>query len=302
MPATLPPSTTTVSDQIFGYCSAALGTTSSKCDGITGTTIDPTKASDLKSIYMNAAGDKWRIIGLLLEADFIGKSCQIKQNGMYDWLQSITRRVGPKRMSLSQINSGLYELFPFVKMERKGLINNEFWNVTGGVLTDAASPPTAATPVGATPNGVVYNYQAVVSYQTGIPADPRWFPPRLRVEISGTSGVGSHTQTEWEVVATEPVAGTPPKLKIYALTLNKASALAADKITPPATGLLFRGTPNVSDYEYYCPEIPGLNTRQLTPFFIETTRWSYRICELMEKYLAAIRANNPYFREFGDVE
>ena len=303
MPATYPPSVTTVSDQIFAYCSAALGTTASRCDGITASTIDPTKSSDLKSIYMNAAGDKWRIIGLLLEADFIGKSCQIKQNGMYDWIQSISKRVGPKRMSLSQINSGLWEMFPFIKMERKGLINNEFWNVTSGTLANNNTPPTTNTPSSAVPNGVPYNYSFEVASQTGIPADPRWFTPRLRVEIGGTSPSGSHTQTEWEVVASEP-AGTPlgSRLKVYAKTLNKASALNADKIIAPTTGLLVRGTPNVSDYDYYCPEIPGLNTRQLTPFFIETTRWSYRICELMEKYLAAIRANNPYFKEFGDVE
>lgn len=293
MPATLDPSHSTVSDQIFSKCSAALGVTASRCDGITEAEIAVTTTADLKNLYQE--GDKWRLIGMLLEADFIGKSCQTRVNGMYDWLQSISKRVGPKRMSLSQINSGLWELYPFVKMERKGIINNEFWTVTAGATH------SGNTPAGATPSGVAgATYTVVVQSQNGIPADQRWFPPKLRVEISSVSSFGTHSQTEYVVVATEPL--TPTTVRLYLADQNGGSFLESSKRTPPTTGLLVRGTPNVSDYEYYCPEIPGLNTKQLIPFWIETTRWSYRICELMEKYLAAIRKNNPFFREFGDIE
>src|SRR5262245_44804976 len=82
--AALPPSKTTISDQIFGKCSAALGMSSSRCDGITSADISVTTANELKSIYASGvSNDKWRIMGLLLEADFVGKACQVKINGMY---------------------------------------------------------------------------------------------------------------------------------------------------------------------------------------------------------------------------
>ena len=295
---------TTISDKIFGKCSAALGVTSSHCDGVSALHIDPTTSADLKSIYAESvpagggepAYDRWRIIGLLLEADFIGKSCEIQINGMYDWLQSITKRAGPKRLTLSQINSGLWELFPFIRMERKAQINNQYWNVASGSGT-----------AGTSPGGKAYNYTFRAATQTNIPPDVRWFPPRLRVEITSRTAGGSKAQWEYEVVDAVLDATVPPAyVTVYANSLNQSSFMTTVQGLPtaafPTTGLLVRGTPNVSDYESYCPEIPGLNTKQLSPFFIETTRWSYRICELMEKYLAAIRANNPYFKEFGDVD
>jgi hypothetical protein len=307
-PVLLAASPTTISNQIFAKCSAALGLSSSRCDGITAANFELTTANNLASIYKSTGAgnvDQWRIMGLLLEADFLGKACTTRINGMYDWLQAISRRVGPKRMSLSQINSGLYELYPFVKMGRKGIVNNEYWNATGGVTWSGNTPGTTDPPTAA---GATW--KLTVTSQTGITPDMRWFPPKLRVEIMSVSPGGSHSQTEYEVVAREqvPSTGTPTSLLLYLKDLNTGSFFAAGKpssqpakIAAPVTGLLVRGTPNVSDYESYCPEIPGLNTNQIIPFWIETTRWSYRVCELMERYLDAIRKNNPYYREFGDV-
>lgn len=37
-------------------------------------------------------------------------------------------------------------------------------------------------------------------------------------------------------------------------------------------GVLSRGVPNVSDYEKWCAQIPGLNNEQLSPTWLETTR------------------------------
>ena len=283
------PQTTTISDQIFAKCSAALSIDSSRCDGITSASIAATTTADLNNIYKD--GTAWNIDGLLLEADFLGKSCFPRQYGMYDWLQSISKRVGPKRLSLAQVNSGLTELYPFVKMGRKGPINNEFWTFSGGAAG------------GTTPGGLTADWKGTVSSQTGIPADPRWFPTKMRINISGLSGGSSHSMTQYEVIETVQAGSV---ITIYLKSLNASSFFIANgqsaKVAAPTSGLLTRGTANVSDYESYCPQIPGLNTNQLSPFWIETTRWSYRMCEMMEKYLDAIRKNNALFRQFGDVE
>ena len=274
-----------ISDQIFGKCSAALSVDASRCDGITSANIEATTAAGLKDIYKKTGTEQWRLMGLLLDPDFTGKSCFPKSYGMYDWLQAISKRAGPKRLTLSKINYGLWELFPFVKMQRKGPINNEYWTVAGG------------TSSGASPG----DWKVTVQSQTGVPADLRWFPVGMRISISSVAnpGGGSHTQTQYQIVERAMNGTTKVDLKLK--SLNTASALGPDKIVPPVIGVLTRNTPNVSDYESYCEMIPGLNTNQLTPFWIETTRWSYRFCELMEKYLDAIRKNNPLYREFADV-
>lgn len=277
---------TTLSDNIFAKCVPAISTDNERCGALTLCDISPTTSDELTAIYKEEAGGKWRVMGALLVADFIGKACQIKQNGMYDWIMATRRDWGAKRLTVTSINNGLHEVMPFVKMGRKGPINNEFWTVTNGVASSGAF------------EGESYTHRFDVQSQTSIPNDIRWFPDRLRVFISGKADDGTATRTAWRIVGAEIVSG---KIRLYTLSENEASYLAAAKLGVPDDGVLVRGTPNVSDYERYCPQIPGLNTNQLTPFWIESTR--YGICddELYRKYITAIRENNPLFKQFGDV-
>lgn len=251
-----------------------------RCGAATLCDISPTTSDELATIYKDGS-DRWRIIGALLEADFVGKACQIKQNGMFDWIMATKREFGAKRLSANKINGGLWEVMPFIKMQRKGPINNEFWAVSGG--TDNG-------------NGV---YQFDVASLTSVPADTRWFPAKLRVYISGLTEAGTATRTAWRVTSASVVGGA---VRILCASENAASFLAAAKLTLPVTGVLTRGTPNVNDYEQYCTQIPGLNTNQLSPFWIESVRYTFCEDELLRKYLEAIRQNNPYYKQFADVE
>lgn len=278
--------TTTISADIFAKCSAALSVDSSRCDAITGLDVGVLKPSDLSAIYQDSGA--WRILNPLIESDFSGRACFPRTNGIYDWIMATKRVSSPKRMSAQQINSGLRELAPFVKMERKGPINNEHWTFTSG-----------QSHAGATPNGeTTANYKGDVVSQGGMPLDVRWFPKGLRVYVNAVSGgVTSHTQ--YQVIDAEIASS---KIRIYLKAENAQVIGPSAKHTAPVTGLLTRGTPNVDDYEKYCAQIPGLNTKQLVPFWVETTRWSLCEDDLYNRYINAIKAGNPYFKQFGDVE
>lgn len=276
-----------ISDNIFGKCSVAASTDIDRCGAVTLCNISPTTDDELASIYKDGSS-RWRIIGALLEADFTGKACQAQQFGMHDWIMANKRELGSKSIPFNQINSGLAEIMPFIKMQRKHPINNEYWTVSSG---DGA---------GGTVDGVAYDYTAVVESQTGIPADIRWFPTRLRVFINGKSAGGTATRTAWQIVTATEIGSN--QIRLYLTGQNSASNLDASKLSDPIIGVLTRGTPNVNDYENYCAQIPGLNMNQITAYFYESIRWTMCDDELYQKYVKAIRENNPLFKQFGDVE
>lgn len=274
-----------ISDNIFSKCLTAASTDINRCGAITLCSISPTTSDQLEDIYQDTDGN-WRIIGALLEADFQGKACQVKQNGMWDWFMASGRK--DRSMSPQKIKNGLYKVQPFIEMETKGFINNEYWTVSSGDGT------------GGTHNGNAYDFYCEIVSQTGMEADPRWFPERLRVFIRGRTSGGIATETAWKIVETVQVTST--RLGIYCVSENHASSLWVTKLTVLANGVLRRGTANVMDAEKYCPQIPGINTTKLTPFFTEQTRWALCEDELYRQYIGHIKANNPYFAKFGDIE
>lgn len=279
----------TVSPNIFEKCLPARSLDLIRCGDPTLCDISPTTSAELESIYKDGSG-RWRIMGALLEADFAGKACEIRQNGFYDFLRANTRDLGTQKLGISELKKGLWEVQPFVKMESKGPINNIYWTVTNGVLANG------------TVNGVTYNYRAEVQSQGFLPADINWFPDKTRVYIRHKTAGGSVTLSRWRVVFSEIVGSN---VRIYGAEENTASGFSAAKKAPPVgaeIGLLFRGTPNVSDYERYCPEIPAVNTTRHTPFWVETVRYSMCDSELWRKFIKYIKEGNPYYEQFLHVD
>lgn len=275
-----------VSD-LYAKCLPAFGTDVDRCGALTLCDISPTTIDELESIYADGSG-RQRIIGALLESDFMGKACQIKQNGFYDWIMANRREWGSKRLGIKPLRRDLIEVMPFVQMERRGPINNFYWTVASGVSGS-----------GTAPNGAAYNYTATATSQTGMPGDVRWFPAGITVYISGKTAGGTKIEAAYRIVDVTVSGDTHT---IYAVSQNASSFLPAAKVSAPETGVLRRGIVNVNDYERYCSQIPGLNPKQMTPFWVETTRWSLCEDELVKKYLQLIRDNNPRYREFGDIE
>lgn len=300
---------------MFSRCLPAVGTNVDTCGAVTACTADVLTAGDLATIY-GSSDSNYRIMANLVTADFVGKAMGVRQNGMYDFLQANRKILGGKRLSVQQIAGGVWEIAPFIKMGRRRQLNTEYWTVRvpGG---------TGATP-DQTANVTVRAYT-----QGSAPADARYFPAGLRVFVFGkNAGSGGNDDTTYRLAySVASVSGTGSddngSYVTVVLTpqnaastfLSSADSAVQNKSKIPANlaaevgsdggallGLLIRGTPNVSDYESFCAEIPGLNNQQLIPFWIETTRYSMCEDELTQKYLAALRSSNPFFKEFGDVE
>ncbi len=302
----------TPTDNLFSRCLPAIGTNIESCGAVTACDAKVVTSGDLASIY-GSNDTNYRILGNLIAADFVGKAVGVRQNGLYDFLQANKRVMGGKRLSVQQVAGGVWELSPFIKMGRKRQVNSEYW-------TARVVAATGATPV------QTADLDLKIYSQSSIPADSRWFPNGLRIFVSGKNvasgspAVGDTTYRLAFVVKTYVSAGsdangafvritvTPQNAgSVFAASGNAAAVQAKAKIpanlaADAVLGLVVRGTPNVSDYESHCAEIPGINNNQLLPFWIETTRYSICEDELTQKYLTALRDSNPFFKQFGDVE
>jgi hypothetical protein len=302
----------TPTDNLFSRCLPAIGTNIESCGAVTACDAKVVTSGDLASIY-GSNDTNYRILGNLIAADFVGKAVGVRQNGLYDFLQANKRVMGGKRLSVQQVAGGVWELSPFIKMGRKRQVNSEYWTARVVAATGATPSQTA-------------DLDLKIYSQSSIPADSRWFPNGLRIFVSGKNAgagdpaVGDTTYRLAFVVKAYVSSGsdgngafvritvTPQNAgSVFAAAGNAAATQAKAKI--PASlaadallGLVVRGTPNVSDYESHCAEIPGINNNQLLPFWIETTRYSICEDELTQKYLSALRDSNPFFKQFGDVE
>lgn len=292
----MPHTNTKISDEIFGKCIPAASIDTNRVDGITLTNIAPTKPSEIEGIYAQGAGkDVWRIIGNLLEADFRGKACQAKVNGMAEWIKGTAKVDLQKRMNIQKLKTSMYRIQPFVLMEVKNPINNYYWSFKSGQTDDNN---------GNDPADLTYDWKGIVSSQRGIPADIRWFGAKSVVTISGKSSGGQHIVASYKVLASKIVSGA---LWVYLSNIGSNAAdpiyvLSNDKRGNPTYGVLTRGLPNVTRAESYCDQIPGLNTKQFKPYWIQETRRTIKEDEEWKKFAEEIRKGNPYFAQFGDVE
>ena len=170
------------SANLFNRCAPAVSTNIETCGAVTACTAKQVTSADLATIYGSSQSD-YRILGNLVAADFLGKAVGVRQNGLYDFLQANKKIMGGKRLSVQQVNGGLWEISPFVKMGRKRQLNTEYWTVNAA--QSITSEYDQVSPI-----------SVQIFSQGTAPADVRWFPPGLRVFISGrnshqTGGSGS---------------------------------------------------------------------------------------------------------------
>lgn len=278
-----------VSANIFEKCLPARSLDLTRCGDPTLCDISPTTSDELASIYKDGS-DRFRIIGSLLESDFLGKACEVVENGFYDFMQANTRELGPRKVQMREKKRGLYEVEPFVLMESKGPINNEAWTATTG------------NSAGGTFNGAAYDYRVDVQSQTSIPNSVDWFPERISVYIETLTAGGTKSTSYWKVAGSE-ISGA--SIRLYLVEQNTASPFSAAQKAPPLgtqKGVLYRGTPVVNRYEKYCAEIPAINTTRETMFFIEENRYTLCDSELWRKFIGYIKDGNPYYAQFMHVE
>jgi len=224
---------------------------------------------------------EFRVMEALFHADLEIKQCEAVQSGLYEFLMankvSLAHKIVP-----SSLDSGTMEIAPFVKMRQYSPINNEYWKITNGAL-----------------DGPTGNWTVRVQSTTNIPADVRGFSPGIRVHIRGQSAGGSVTETAWKI-ATSVLSLDKKYVTLGLTSQNTSSFLDAAHLGAPVAGILRRGTPNVNEYEEYCPEEPAYINHKIVLSWIEETRWAMCSSQLYDKW-RRLALMNPYYKEFFDL-
>jgi len=238
----------------------------------------PVTAFELTSIYMKSAD--YRVMEALFHHDMEIKQCEAVQNGLYDFLMANKVNLS-KTISTRRRNSGLLEIAPFVLARQYSPINNAYWLISSGQSSGS-------------------NWSVKVTSSTNIPFDCRSFPAGMRVYIDGKSSGGSSTKTAWKVISCADNGDNTGTVVLQ--SQNTGSHLDPDKLGSPVTGILRRGTPNVSDYEKFCAEQPGYLNWKDVPFWFETTRTSMCRSSLYDKWRKLLLEDNILYREYGDLD
>lgn len=262
----------------FIKCGPNISNDIARCGTVTACTPKSITEDELTDVYMKS--DEYRIMESLLHFDFEGRMCGTVQNGLWDFFMSQSVNLSAKQ-NTRKLNSGLLEVEPFILMKQMDPINDNFWEVANG--QDAGGG----------------NWSFTVTSAEGVPLSTNLFHVGERIYVDGLTEGGTSTKTAWSVVSRTLLAGV---LTIVVSPQNSASNLAAARLTSPVTGLLFRGTANVNDYEQWCNEPPNYLQWRRVPFWVETTRTSYCRSELYEKYRKLLADNNPLFKNWADLD
>lgn len=292
-----------ISSNIFSRCTPAIGTDIEKCGALTLCSAVYPGADDLQT-WFGGDSDAYKVIMDLAAEHMRGKVQGVKQNGLYDFLMANARVISPKKVRAFEV-AGRWEYTPFFNISRKRIVNNIYWKVT---LAEATNGGWAQTD----------DLDVLVTSLSSIPIDARWFPVGMRLYVSGKhAGTGSPASGDvsyhlaFTIKTVGSITGNAIALTLtpnnaYSVYASKSATLQEKAKVPlvangTVLGVLSRGVPNVSDYEKWCAQIPGLNNEQLHPCWLETTRRSFCEDSEVEAYLEALRKTNGWFRKFGDV-
>lgn len=269
-----------ISENIFQKCLPAISTDINRCGSISNCDLGLPASDDLTTLFGD--GDTpWTINEVLFLVDYEAKACGVKQNGLYDLIRANSVPMS-KRLAVEQLTKETLLVKPFINAFRNSILNLKFWSASNGQTNGG-------------------NWQVDVENIGGnVPADLRFFPAGMRVFIEGQSNTGVFIESAYEVVSASVV--NVHKARLVLESQNANSNLASAHVANPTKGVLTRGTPLISQYESWCNVDPGLNTRQQVPVWVEENRVTTCESELYEKYHALLKANNPRYREYGNID
>ena len=265
----------------FAKCAPNLSTNIKECGSVTICNARPMIQSELLNFTRGGAVGDYLIMGALIKHDMEIKMCDTVQNGLYDFLMANKVNMS-KKIRSNQVDSGTHEIAPFVMARQYSAINNGYWQVQNGVASGG-------------------NWSVDVSSTTNIPADVRSFPAGQRVYITGVSAANSVSRTAWQIVSSVISSVVTNGVTVVLSPQNSGSFLSGSHLQSPVTGLLVRGTANISDFENFCAEPPAYLNWKNVPFWTETQRTTLCISTQYEKWRKALLADNPLYREFGDL-
>lgn len=279
------------SEDIFSKCIPAIRSNLRQCGLLTVCDAAVPTPAELETIFKDDAGN-YRVMEALFMHQMEMKFVQAKQYSLYDYFMANKVDLS-KKLNVDIIKTNLAKIRPYILVQRKAEIRNNYWEVANGLksLVD-----------GTADNAGTY-WRVDVKSPTDIPASASWFNAKERVFIKGLTGGGTATDTAWKVITSEVVTVSGvEKVRVVLQSQNTNSFLDSANLANPVTGLLVRGTANVSDFESFCARGPGLITSNLDEFWIETTRDAQCIDEMYEIYRDLIRANNPLFANYFDLD
>jgi len=298
-PGTTPNST--LDANAFAKCAPSLRTNIRQCGTVTQMNAAPMTLDYLTTVFQKS--NDFRVMNSLFRHDLEIKMCESVQNGLYDFFMAQKVNMS-RKMRVSELSTGRFEIAPFIKAKQYSPINNEYWIASAGIATAGAAQGGDDLTLGYG-KAAGSNWRVTVTTSTNIPIDLAYFPVGLRVFMEGKSTAGSAVRTAWEITGSLLYGDNSARL--YLKGRNNASNLLphySDKLTDPGSPLkmiLRRGTPNVNDYEKWCVESPALINHKLVPFWVETTRFTTCWSELYEKWRTQV-LSNAFYEEFFDLD
>lgn len=255
-----------------------------RCAGITVCSVKPVMPDEWDTIYLSSGLP--RVDAALAEADFVAKACLPRVNGWYDWIAATRRNWNKGMMKSSRTSSGVLEYEPFVKAARKGPINNQAWKAVYG------GPAGGAEPAG------TYKY-VVTPLSSTIPDSTGWFFLEMQVFLFSKKND----------LSTNRAAGVVKKVQDVAGDLTIWVEASPDSVLPGVgaasdfdDAVLTRGLVNVTDYEEFCSQIPALNTRQDSYYWVGTTRHTLCESEIQKEFIDRVLRDNKLYREYYHVD
>lgn len=274
----------TTTDYFSTQCLPAIRLGPGSC-GLTACDAVIPAPSGLDALYQSS-GD-FRLMEAMFLWQWEAKANQAKQSALFEYLMAskvnLSKKVVPTNMS-----PGLIEIRPFVQVKRKGPINNNYWKAEDGVASsaDGTSP------------GDSTHWRMDFTSPNGIPNHVDWFKVGSWVFVNGLAVDGTSIRWAGQIVQSTIVGG---KIQVVMAPRVTGSFLPSARKANPVKGGATTGVPNVSNFESWCAQEPGLITTTLDPYWIGTTRTTFKTCELYEKWRDLVIADNAQYREIYDL-
>lgn len=241
--------------------------------------------SGLDALYQSN-GD-FRLMEAMFWWQWEANANMAKQSALWNYLQASKVNMRAK-VATERLSPGLMMIRPFVQVKRKGVINNNYWTAAAGVVSSAD---------GTTP-GDGTHWRMDFTSPTGIPLHVDWFKVKSWVFVNGLAGDGTSIRWAGQIVQSTIVANT---IQVVMAPRVTGSFLPAARKANPVQGGATTGVPNVSTYESWCNQEPGVITNTLDPYWIGSTRTTFKSCELYNKWRDLVLADNAEYREIYDL-
>lgn len=262
---------------MFVKCAPYLYTTIGDCGTLTVCDAVIPTPSELESIYKSDSG-KWRAMKATLALQMELKMCGVKQSPFLEFLES--NRVSLEgKITKENLTHGLDRIRPYILATRKHPVNNNYWIASKGETVNYT------------------HWKMEMSSPTGIPADATWFNPGEYVFITGIGSGGVQINCSYKITTSE-LKSDGTAVVVVMENMSSASYLQSEQKQNPTSGIAIRGTNNVSDFESFCVQPPGILNKTFEEFWIQTSRTSLCVDELYEEYRNLILAQNEIYSQF----